>query len=169
MKRKIDATNGTSYTYRFADGSKCSLKAGQNEITEEMIMALKRADNAEYNNNLKNWGPIPSKEEKAEWEKKNPGIPYPRKWNASLDYQYEQENNEIEKTLYHSMESSNQDSSFESLYDAIDQLAPKQKKIIQLFLQGMTQSQIAREMGISTSTVRDQFNAAKKNIKKTLS
>lgn len=168
MKRKIDATNGTSYTYRFADGSKFRLKAGQDEITEEMIMALKRADNAECNNNLKNWGPMPSKEEKAEWEKKNPGIPYPRKWNASLDYRGEQENNEIEKSLYHQMESTNRDCDFDSLYEAIDQLAPKQKQIIQLFLQGMTQSQIAREMGISTSTVRDQFNAAKKNIRKFL-
>ena len=61
---KIDATNGTSYTYYFADGSKCILKAGVDEVTEEMICALKRADNREYNRNLKNWGPEPTKEQK---------------------------------------------------------------------------------------------------------
>lgn len=161
---KIDATNGTSYTYYFADGSKCILKAGEDEVTEEMICALKRADNREYDRNLKNWGPEPTKEQKEQWRQKHPDEDYPRLWNASLDYGGN--GDEIEKSLYRLMRESAPSDEYALLYEAIELLPPKQKQLVELLLEGYSQSEIARMQSLSTSTVRDQFNGAKKNIKK---
>lgn len=168
MYRKIDATDGTSYTYEFADGSKYTIHAGAEEVTEEMIKSLKRADNREYEHNLKNWGPEMSLEQKREWKREHPGEKPPRLWNAYLDYGSEYEKNDAEKSLYHQMKDNSPSDNYDYLYEAIDLLPPKQKHVIELLLEGYSQSEIARMLNRSTSTIRDQFNGAKKNIRKVI-
>lgn len=77
------------YTFDFADGTKLTVRPGEDEVTEADIKLLHSMDDAEVYNNIKNARPPMTDEEKArkkEWEAKHPGEKYPMNWNLSLDY-----------------------------------------------------------------------------------
>ncbi|WP_273234232.1 RNA polymerase sigma factor [Ileibacterium valens] len=169
MKRKIDATNGTTYVYEFADGTKCKLTAGNDGVSEDIIKSLKRMDNRSYEKDLDFWGSKMNKQEKEEFEALHPGEKVPRKWNASLDYVGTDGSREAEKILYHELSnpgSINADPQAERLHELMEQMPPMQKLVIQYLLDGYKQAEIARELKLSPSTIRDHWNAAKKFIQK---
>lgn len=167
MKRKIDATNGTTYIYKFSDGSKVTLTAGQDGVTEDMIRQLKRMDNRQYEKDLDYSGRKPTKEEKEQWEAEHPDEKMSRIWNPSLDFVNADGAASAEEYLYHQQifdEDSN--SKVDRLHELIEEMPPKRKLVVSLYLQGYKLADIARELELNPSTVKEHMKSAKKFIKK---
>ena len=85
---KTPRSQRETYTYRFANGEKITLKKGENGITEDWIRELHRADDREVDNNLKQAHPpafYKHRQEIRHWETDHPGEEHPLKWNISLN------------------------------------------------------------------------------------
>lgn len=167
MKRRIDATDGLNYTYEFSDGSKQVLTAGKDGVTEDIICQLKRMDNNQYVKDLDFAGRKPTEKEKEQWaQTHHPDEKMGRIWNASLDYINENGSNTPEEYLCHQIVADEENPQIERLHELIEMMPPKRQKVLSLYFNGFSQSEIARQMGLSTSTVRDHMRAAEKFIEK---
>lgn len=78
-----------TYTFDFDDGTRLTIRPGEDDVTEADIKLLHSMDDAEVYNNIKNSRPPMTEDQKAEkrvWEANHPGEKYPANWNLSLDY-----------------------------------------------------------------------------------
>ena len=78
-----------TYTFDFDDGTRLTIRPGEDDVTEADIKLLHSMDDAEVYNNIKNSRPPMTEDQKAEkrvWAANHPGEKYPANWNLSLDY-----------------------------------------------------------------------------------
>lgn len=162
----------STYTYEFADGTRLTLKAGEQGVTEADIHELIRADNREVYNNYRNWGPAPSekeREERKEQEKRNPGSTASRSWNASLSACSSEEGRSLEEEK-EMMDPWGRKSGVSddvlTLLDAIGKLPLEQQLMIRAWVAGYTFAEIAERIHKDKSTVSRRIKVIEKNIKK---
>lgn len=158
--------------YEFADGTRVTLKAGEQGVTEADIHELIRADNREVDDNYRNWGPSLSQKEKKEleeWKESHPEQQSGRRWNASLSACSSEEGRTLEEdremTDLWGRKSGVSDDVL-TLLDAISKLPLEQQLMIRAWVEGYTFAEIAESIHKDKSTVSRRIKAIEKKLKK---
>lgn len=162
----------STYTYEFADGTRLTLRAGVDGVTEADIHELIRADNREVYNNYKNWGPELSEKERKEMkeqEERHPGSASGRSWNASLSSCSSEEGRTLEEDKEMTDpwgRTSVVSDDVLTLLDAISKLPLEQQLMIRAWVAGYTFAEIAESIHKDKSTVSRRIKAITKKFKK---
>lgn len=193
--RKTRQDQRRNYIYQFADGHKDVITAGENGVTEIDIKMLHSRDDSEVNNNLKNMRPGRTEEEKEEikrWKEKyiedfekeygykpnKEDVDYmanevfPKNYNLSLDYDQNGELASDKKTISYETATCDDYSEIispwsEQMETLLNELTAKQRQVVQLmYVEGYSQSEIAKMLGISSAAVKKRLDKAKAFIKK---
>ena len=193
--RKTRQDQRRNYIYRFADGHKDVITAGENGVTEVYIKMRHAMDDSEVYNNLKNMKPNRTNEEKEKskrwkekyiknFEKEHGYKPnkedvdymanevFPKNYNLSLDYDQEGELDSDKKTISYEISTCDDYSEIispwsEQMEELLNKLTAKQRQVVQLmYVEGYSQSEIATELGISSAAVKKRLDKAKAFIKK---
>lgn len=160
-----------SYTYHFNNGTKVTIKPGEEGVTEKIIKKLHSLDDSEIYYNFKNWHRLISKQEKQdikEWEKKHPGEKYTEVWNLSLDSIFEDDGNQDKCILLANNISINDEVSDEvgELRTIVSKMTERQKQIYKFhFLEGYSLTEIADIFNLSISVVHKHKEKILKFIK----
>lgn len=170
---KTPQSKRTSYTYRFKDGSKITLKPGKDGVTEEHIRLLHALDDSEVYHNIKNSRPPltdSEKGQKSNWKKAHPGEEYPANWNLSMDLLSERGNNDSDKNhiLFVSHVYSEPEEDDNQVIDSIlDCLTDIQRTVVYTVkIQGYTQTEAAEILGTSIPNINKHLARAMLRIKK---
>ena len=166
------------YTYHTAMGTSISVRPGDvspfdgKVVTAEDIKVLVSCHNAEVRNNIKNCKAPLSDKEKAEvreWEEAHPGESAPKKWNASLDHEFE-DHDEMDSSslmleIYKHRHPDNPTA--DRLWDVIDQMTDTQKRALVMYhFEGMSLKEISEELGCCQSAVSRAIGRAEEFIEK---
>ena len=175
---KTPRSQRETYTYRFANGEKITLRKGENGITEDWIRELHLADDREVENNLKQ-AHSPAfykhRQEIQQWEAEHPGNDHPLKWNISLNALQSDDDGEstedrdlclIDKKAsdFYSDEPS---AAVERLREVIASLPKKQAQALTLTAyEGYSQREAAKIMHCSEANISRLLKSAKDSIRK---
>lgn len=159
-----------TYTFDFNDGTRITLKPGEDGITEADIKMLHSMDDAEVYNNIKNSRPPMTEKQKADkkaWEAEHPGETYPANWNLSLDYMAGEDGDDdkldkSEVSAAASTEMDYEDESEEEMVERIlDFLSPVQRKVYYLrHIKGHKGKEVAEMLHTSTANVSQRYKEA---------
>ena len=169
MKTRKTATmnRGTyRYSYQDCDGQKkvVELRPGEQGVTEAWIKKLHSLDDSEVYYNCKNGHPSlteKEKEEKAKWEKDNPGKNYPMDWNLSLNYLADDDSPDKSAILQDNTVTIPEASdTTERVHEVMNSMTNKQKKAMQFKLEGYSLTETAAIMGTSVPNVKKHLDKA---------
>ena len=181
MKTRKTETKSRStyrYSYQDCDGRKkvVELRPGEQGITEAWIKKLHSMDDSEVYFNCKNGHPAlteKEKKEKTKWEQDNPGKKYPMDWNLSLNYLADDDNASPDKSSIiqdNTVAIPEASDTTERVHEVMNSMTDKQKKVIQLKLEGCSLTETAAIMGTSVPNVKKHLDKAigflKNNFKK---
>lgn len=168
---KTKQENRGTYTYIFDDGTKITIKPGEEGVTEEIIKKLHSLDDSEVYYNNKNWHrPIDEKEKQEikEWEEKHPGEKYEEVWNLSIDSIFEEEGSQ-DKCIYLADTSDFEDDpsdEVEKLREVVSKMTEKQQRVYELhYIEGYSLTEVAAIMGVSIPVVHKHKEKILKFIK----
>ena len=190
--KKVDA-NQPYYVYKFSDGTKVTLRAGEKGVTQLDIKELNLAYNREVESNLKNLRPRRTKEEKLiikAWEEKYIHVfieqhgykphpddvraasneHFPRNYNLSLnafDDECEEGKNPIQKAVFEFSKTSDENPEVERLHEILPLLTKDQQWLInRIYVDGVSQVEIAQELGTTKQAIHSRLVKIHKRIKK---
>jgi RNA polymerase sigma factor (sigma-70 family) len=168
---KTKQENRGTYTYIFDDGTKITIKPGEEGVTEEFIKKLHSLDDSEVYYNHKNWHrPISEKEKQdiKDWEEKHPGEKYQEIWNLSIDSIFDEEGNQDKCIYLADNTTAVEDTSDEvdRLREVVSMMTEKQQRVYELhFLEGYSLTEVAAIMGTSIPSVHKHKEKILKFIK----
>jgi RNA polymerase sigma factor (sigma-70 family) len=140
------------------------LRPGEQGITEAWIKKLHSLDDSEVYFNCKNGHPSlteKEKKEKAKWEKDNPGKTYPMDWNLSLNYLADDDSPDKSAILQDNTVTIPEASdTTERVHEVMNSMTDKQKKAMQLKLEGYSLTETAAVMGTSVPNVKKHLDKA---------
>lgn len=171
---KTKQENRCTYTYIFDDGTKITIKPGEEGVTEEFIKKLHSLDDSEVYYNHKNWHrPISEKEKQdiREWEEKHPGEKYQEVWNISIDSVFDEDGNQDKCIYLADNTTAVEDTSDEvdRLREVVSMMTEKQQRVYELhFLEGYSLTEVAAIMGTSIPSVHKHKEKILKFIKENL-
>lgn len=155
----------TTYTYHPLKGPGVTIRPGEEGVTEAWVKDCHASDDAEVYNNLKNARPEPTAEEKSqrrEWEEAHPGEKADQNWNISIDSFTSSDDGEptadhhaelADPRAYIPDEDTPED--VERMREVVARLPRRQQHIYRMvWLEGYTNVDAAKELGISEATVR---------------
>ncbi len=176
--RKMTKKNRDRIVYTDVNGRKIEIKEGDysptdgRRITREDIANYYHLDDLEViNNNRNSCVPFTEAEKKMnkEWEAAHPGEEVPKKWHASLDALYEtgedgEDRSPVAMQVYNRMESINNE--VERFYEVLESL-PKEISycLLRVKIEGYSEMEVARELGVDVSTVSRRIHKAIRHIK----
>ena len=168
--RKTETMNRGTYRYSYQDceGQKkvVELRPGEQGVTEAWIKKLHSLDDSEVYYNCKNGHPSlteKEKEEKAKWEKDNPGKTYPMDWNLSLNYLADSDNASPDKNAIlqdNTVTIPEASDTTERVHEVMNSMTDKQRKAMQLKLEGYSLTETAAIMGTSVPNVKKHLDKA---------
>lgn len=168
---KTKQENRGTYTYIFDDGSRVTIKPGEEGVTEEFIKKLHSLDDSEVYYNHKNWHrPISEQERQAikEWEEKHPGEKYTEVWNLSLDSVFEEDGNQDKSILLADNTTMEEETSDEvdRLREVVSRMTEKQQRVYELhFIEGYSLTEVAAITNTSIPSVHKHKEKILKFIK----
>lgn len=148
-----------TYTYHFDNGTKVTIKPGEEGVTEEFIKKLHSLDDSEVYYNHKNWHRPMSEEEKQvikEWEEKHPGEKYTEVWNLSLDSIFEEDGNQDKSILLadNAVEEDEVSDEVDELRAVVSKMTEKQQRVYELhFIEGYSLTEVAAITNTSIPSV----------------
>lgn len=152
-KYKTNPKYRKSYRYYFVDGSFREMKAND-DVTSEMIAFLHQLDDEEVDRERRNQYRTPIHYED-----------FLKKWNPQDNPLLIDRRTPWER-LVCAEERRNQYKVIQQLHLGIQTLTPKQRKTIhQIFYEGKTQVEVAREEGVGKMAIHDRIRGALKKLK----
>lgn len=163
--RKIPWKQRETFTFHFVDGTKMTIRPGEDGVTDVWIKDCHASDDAEVYNNIKNARPEPTAEEKAqrkEWEEAHTGEKADKNWNISLDSFTSSDDGEstadrhaeLVDTRVH-IPVKGEPADVERLCEVIAGLPQRQQDVYRLVWQERYSNvDAAAELGVSEGTVR---------------
>lgn len=181
---KTAVINRKIYVYDSATGKKDVLYPGfvdplsGHVFTEEDIRMLHSSDDAEVYNNLKNTKPKVQPWEEADieaWKEDHPGEDLPSRVNLSLDDLLDSDEGEADEDkcgtlgrvsmLAYEMETSG-NALVERMREVVMEMGESYWRLYVLHtINGYTFEEVAKEMGMGCTTVKDRFTKIKEMIK----
>ena len=168
---KTPLKNRGIYTYHFDNGTKITIKPGEDGVTEEFIKKLHSLDDSEVYYNHKNWHrPISEKEKQdiKEWEESHPGEKYQEVWNLSIDSVFDEDGNQ-DKCIYIADNTTIEEETSDEvdrLREVVSRMTEKQRRVYELhFLENYSLTDIAAIMGTSVASVHKHKEKILKFIK----
>lgn len=173
--RKTETKNRGTYRYSYqdCDGQRkvMELRPGEQGVTEAWIKKLHAMDDSEVYYNCKNGHPYLTEKEKMEkikWEKDNKGKKYPMDWNLSLDYLADDDNSSPDKSIImqdNTVTIPETSDTTEKVHKVMNSMTDKQKKAMQLKLDGYSLTETAVIMGTSVPNVKKHLDKAMEFLK----
>lgn len=188
--KKTNESKRGFYIYEFEDGTSTTLKPGENGVTEWDIYNLNRLDDREVDNYYRNLRPKRTDEEKAkieEWKKKyisnfktehgyepHPeDVKYavkeafPMNYAVSLNaYEVEDKNPLLMTAKLMTDLTEEVDPQVERLREVVGALNPYHQELYQeLVIKQRSQTEVAKERGVSKQAINKSFNYIKSRIK----
>lgn len=188
--RKTNEIKRGFYIYEFEDGTSTTLKPGENGVTEWDIYNLNRLDDREVDNYYRNLRPKRTDEEKAkieEWKKKyisnfktEHGYEphpedvkcavkdaFPMNYAVSLNaYEVEDKNPLLMTAKLMTDLAEEVDPQVERLREVVGALNPYHQELYQeLVIKQRSQTEVAKERGVSKQAINKSFNYIKSRIK----
>jgi len=160
-----------TYTYHFDNGTKITIKPGEDGVTEEIIKKLHALDDSEVYYNNKNWHrPISDEERQAikEWEEKHPGEKYNEVWNLSIDSVFEEDGSQDKSILLADTSLIDEEVSdeVEELRAVVSKMTERQKQVYELlFIEEYSLTEVAAILKISIPVVSRHRDKVLKFIK----
>lgn len=170
--RKTPLKERGTYTYHFDDGTKITIKPGEDGVTEEFIKKLHSFDDAEVYINNKNWHrPISDEEKKdiKEWEENHPGEKYKDTWNMSLDSIYDEDGSQDKSIILADRTAFEEETSdaTEKVREIVSTMTERQRQVYELhFIRGYSLTEVAAILNVKIPVVHRHKEKVLKIIEK---
>lgn len=151
---KTKNKNRSTYMYYFADGSKITLRPGENGVTEAYVARLHNQDDEEYDAQRRENYRVPIHYHAYQDDDGN-------QMENCNNYLADNRNNP-EESLVESMDRAERSGNFKDVWE---QLLPQQRDLAKKKLQGHSNVNIAKEEGVSETAIRNRLKKIQEKFK----